>query len=185
MYLVCQGQFDQGIAEFQRSLEVDPLSLANNYNYGLYLYFARRYDEAITQLKKTIELYANYPFPHWGLACVYWNRGMYPEGVEGIIRFFELNGGPQLAALTRESFAKGGMQELRRALVGRLGPYAAYYEAENLAQMGEKDRAFVELNRAYENRESSLIFLRVDRFLDPLRDDPRFKELLTRVGFSQ
>src|SRR5262249_4055208 len=112
-------------------------------------------------------------------------KGMYPEGVEELIKFLELVGNRQLAALMRESFAKGGLQELRRALVGKFGLYNAYNEATNLAQMGEKDRAFAELNRAYENREANMESLKVDPSLDPLRDDPRFKELLTRVGFSQ
>ena len=97
-----------------------------------------------------------------------------------------LLGSPQLVALAREIFAEGGLQELRRAFVGRLGAYGAYTEARNLAQMGEKDRAFAELNRAYENREVNMgLLLKVDPILDPLRDDPRFERLLARVGFSQ
>jgi len=184
VYLIDLGRFDQGFGEFQRSLELDPLSLANNLNYGMYLFLARRYDEAITQLKKTIELDANFPAPHLGLAYAYWSKGMYAEGVEEWIRRYELLGNPQLAALARESFANGGMQELRRAMVGKLAPYDAYGEARNLAQMGEKDRAFAELNKAYENREF-IVSLKVDPFLDPLRDDPRFRELLARIGFPQ
>src|SRR5262249_14770378 len=144
-HLVCQGRFEQGLAEFERSLELDPLSLANNWSYGLYLYYARRYDEAITQLNKTIEMDANFPARHLGLAGDYLIKGMYPEGVEELIKFLELVGNRQLAALMRESFAKGGLQELRRALVGKFGLYNAYNEATNLAQMGEKDRAFAEL----------------------------------------
>ena len=185
VYLANLGRFKQGIAELQRSLELDPLSRANNWNYGYYLYFARRYDEAITQCKKTIELDANFPFPHVVLVYAYWGKGMYPESVEELIKALELVGNRQMAALARESFTKGGLQEVRRALVGKSGPYAAYVEAGNLAQIGEKDRAFAELNRAYENREAGMAHLKVDPQLDPLRDDPRFKELLARVGFSQ
>jgi TolB-like protein/DNA-binding winged helix-turn-helix (wHTH) protein/Tfp pilus assembly protein PilF len=186
VYLIDLGRFDQGFGEFQRSLELDPLSLANNLNYGMYLHLARRYDEAITQLKKTIELDANFPGPHLGLAYAYWSKGMYAEGVKEWIKRLELLGNPQLAALSRESFAKGGMRELRRAMVGKFvfPPYDAYGEARNLAQMGEKDRAFAELNKAYENREF-IVSLKVDPFLDPLRDDPRFRELLARIGFPQ
>ena len=184
-YLANVGRFEQAIAEFQRSLELEPVSLPNNWEYRECLFLARRYDEAIAQGKKTIELDANFLSLHFGLAYAYWGKGMHREGVEEWIGGLEAAGGPQLAALLRERFAKGGMEEFRRAMVGKFGPYSAFFEAQNLAQMGEKDRAFEELNRAYENRENNITTLKVDPFLDPLRNDPRFKTLLARVGFSQ
>ena len=64
----------------------------------------------------------------------------------------------------------------------RRGSYSA---ARIYAELGEKDKAFVALNKAYENRESDLLPIKVDPLLDPLHDDPRFKELLKRVGLPE
>jgi adenylate cyclase len=77
------------------------------------------------------------------------------------------------------------LQELARALFGKSALYGAYDAAITLVMLGDKDKAFAELNRAYENREPHMVYLKVAPRLDPLRDDRRFKELLTRVGFPQ
>ena len=93
----------------------------------------------------------------------------------------------QNAAAIREQFAKNGWQGVMRATIERLeadnsSPYtlAGFY-----AQLGEKDKAFAELNKDYENRAFQMILLKVDWRFDSLRDDSRFQELLRKVGFPQ
>ncbi len=183
--LSAQGRHEEAFAEIRRALEIDPLALPINWFYGHALFHARKYDESIAQLKKTLELDANFPGTHNHLARVYQAKGNYTESVEEYAKYQELIGEHRNAALVRESFAKGGWQGFVRAMVERpdLSPYL---KAHFYAALGEKDKAFAELNKAYENRDGFVVmYLKVDPRLDPLRSDPRFQDLLRRVGFPQ
>jgi len=183
--LSAQGRHEEAFAEIRRALEIDPLALPINWFYGHALFHARKYDESIAQLKKTLELDANFPGTHNHLARVYQAKGNYTESVEEYAKYQELVGEQRNAALVRESFAKGGWQGFVRAMVERpdLSPYL---RAHFYAALGEKDKAFAELNKAYENRDGFVVmYLKVDPRLDPLRSDPRFQDLLRRVGFPQ
>ncbi|MFL6276418.1 MAG: protein kinase domain-containing protein [Blastocatellia bacterium] len=187
-HLVHQGRFEQGLAEYRRALELDPLSLGINCYYSFALYDARRYDEAIAQSKKAMELDAHSFLPYFSLLLPYRAKGMYAEAIEAFAKSLELSGELQKAALVREIFAKGGWQGfLREAAVGGNGPldYGAFSKAVNLGWLGRKDEAFAQLHKAYEDHEWQIVVLKVDPRLDPLRADPRFNELLRRVGFPQ
>ncbi len=181
------GRDKESSAEFRRALEIDPLLLTSNRLYGLSLLYARKYDEAIAQLKKTVELDASFAPAHDSLAQVYLAKGNYAESVEEFAKEQELIGEPQNAVLIRESFARGGWQGFLRAMTGESRPsnLASYRAATFHAALGEKDKAFAELNKGYENREFFIMLLKVDQRLDPLRDDPRFIELIRRVGLPQ
>jgi uncharacterized protein HemY len=130
---------------------------------------------------------ANLPRPHLDLHKVYRIKGNYAESVEEYAKWSELLGRQQDASLMRESFAKEGWQGFLRAMTGTRRPsglkssnVAAFYAA-----LGEKDEAFRELNEGYDKRESDLTWLKVDPQLDPLRDDPRFQELLKRLNLPE
>jgi DNA-binding winged helix-turn-helix (wHTH) protein/tetratricopeptide (TPR) repeat protein len=181
------GRHEEAIAEIRRALEIDPLSLILNRQYGASLLFARRYDAAIAQMKKTVELDANFAVGHSTLSVAYRMRGDYAESVEELAGFQELVGGEQTAALMRESFAEGGWRGFLRAMTGEPRPshLTPYNLATFHAELGEKDRAFAELNKAYQNREAILGLLNVDPRFDSLRDDPRFQDLLRRFRFTQ
>lgn len=180
------GRHEEAFAKYRRALEIEPLSLRNNRNYGEGLIHARRYDEAIAQLKKTLELDANFLAAHVSLGFVYQLKGNYAESVEERAKVSELQGNPQRAGKLRESFAKGGWEGFLRYATGDRGPANASYPLATFhAAFGEKDKAFAELNRSYENREYFMTLLKVDPRLDPLRDDPRFAELMRRVGLPQ
>jgi len=176
------GRFEESDAMARRGLEIEPFSLILNREYGSNLFFARRYDEAIAQLKKTIELDASFPSAHYGLALAYWMKGNYAEAVEEQAKYQELINEPNKAASLRESFTKGGWQGFLRTITDdsrqidlSWDDLTAYYTT-----LGEKDKAFELLIKRFENREvrpGSLI----DPRFDPLRDDPRFEELVRRV----
>ena len=176
------GRHEEAIAEIRRALEIDPLSLLLNRQYGASLLFARQYDSAIEQMKKTVELDANFAVGHSTLSVAYRMKGDYAESVEELARFQELIGGAETAALMRESFARGGWQGFLRAMTaeGRPANLTPYNVATFHAALGEKDKAFVELNRAYQNREGILGLLKVDPRFDSLHDDPRFEDLASR-----
>lgn len=181
------GRHDQAVAEMRRALELDPLSLIGNKLYGDSLYFARRYEEAVVQLNKTLELDSSFAVPHRVLGYIHEMRGDYKAAVEEFAKFQELNGNTDMAAAIRRSFAEGGWQGYLRIMIGKHRPanLPSYMAARFHASLGETAKAFSELNKAYENREFFLVLLKVDPVLDPLRADPRFTELVRKVGFPE
>jgi tetratricopeptide (TPR) repeat protein len=180
------GRHEEALAESRRALEIEPLSLVINRAYGDRLFFARRYDDAIAQLKKTLELDAAFPSAHYTLALAYQMRADHAEAVEEHAQYQELIGERQKAALIRESYARGGWQGFLRTITDERLRFnlswddlTAYYAA-----LGEKDKAFANLNKAYENG-ARLVNLKVDPRLDSLRDDPRFADLIRKGGLPQ
>jgi TolB-like protein/Flp pilus assembly protein TadD len=180
------GRPEESFAEFRRALELDPLSLIINRMYGECLFHARKYDESITQLRKTLELNANFTLTHSSLSSAYQLKGNYAAAVQEFAKEEELRNRFENAAVIRESFAKGGWQGFLRAMTGTRQPdNLEFYEVATFhAALGEKDQAFVELNKSYEKRENALVWLKVDPRLDPLRDDPRFADLMRRMGLQ-
>ena len=176
------GRPAEGMAELRRALELEPFSSVVNRLYGEVLAFSRRYDEGLAQLKKTVEMDPGFPTTYFALSNVYRLMGKYAESVEAYARFQELYDRPQTAAFARASFAAGGWQGFLRDMTARrpegLSPYMA---AVFFAQLGEKDKAFTELDKAFETREYMLRFLKIDPSVDTLRDDPRFRVLMRRM----
>jgi TolB-like protein/tetratricopeptide (TPR) repeat protein len=188
------GHQDEGIAEVRRAVELDPLSLIINRSFGDMFLFARRYDEAIEQYRKTIEIDPNWSSAHLLLAQAYEAKGMYGEAVAEYAKARELGlsgGNKQDAAAALDSYAKGGWKGyLEYALTSRkerskqtyVSPYSI---AAGYARLGEKDEAFAWLEKAYQERNYRMTLLKVDPQLDSLRSDPRFADLLRRVGLTQ
>ncbi len=183
--LVSLGRFDEGLAELRRAVEIEPFSLPANFSYGIKLYQARKYPEAITQLNKALELDNRFPGAISVLAWAYESNKNYAEAVSMISRSMELSGQEQRSEEIREVFANQGWEGVLRlrAATPRPDSQEPYFLAGFYAQKGEKDKAFAELEKAYQNRTFLLGSLKVDTRLDPLRDDPRFHELLKKVGF--
>ena len=185
--LACAGRFDESAVEYQRALELEPLSLPINWDYGRLLYNWRKYDEALTQYKKTIDLDPGFARVRRTLVELYRFKGDYPNAIVEMARYFEVRGQPQLALLTRETFAKDGWSGFLRLVVEEDSPLKerSWAKAKAYLELGDKDKAFAELNSAYEGRESSLCWLKVEPQLDSLRSDPRYQELLQKSGIPQ
>ena len=183
--LSCAGRFDESATEYQRALELEPLSLPINWDYGRLLYNWRKYDEALSQYKKTIDLDPGFARVRRTLVELYRLKGDHPNAIEEMARYFEVRGQPQLALLTRETFARDGWSGFLHLVVEEDSPLKerSWAKAKAYLELGDKDKAFAELNSVYENHESSLCWLKVEPQLDPLRSDPRYQELLQKVGF--
>ncbi|HEU4509774.1 MAG TPA: protein kinase [Pyrinomonadaceae bacterium] len=186
--LIHQGRFDEGLAEVRRALELDPLSLITNLVLGMGLNSARRYDEAIAQLQKTLELDPNFADANGFLAQSFAHKGMYAEAVAANARQMALEGAPPaVIEAAKNAFAKSGWQGYLRFLLKTLESRENPARLEAIAilygQLGEKDKAFEWLEKAYNERADGLALLKVDPWYDPLRSDPRFTDLLRRVGF--
>jgi tetratricopeptide (TPR) repeat protein len=186
-HLMFLGKFEPAERELRRALELEPLSPIINFAYGGLLIASRRYDEAIAHLKKSLELDEEYWLAHANLARAHQLKRNYQASIEERVRVAEINENTKLAAGIRESFERGGWEGYQRFAIrefegDRRGFYAA---SRDYADLGEKDKAFAALNTAYENRESDLLWVKVDPLLDPLRNDPRFQELLKKIGFPE
>jgi serine/threonine-protein kinase len=193
-YLEMMGRRDESLAERRQALELDPLSVSINFELGIAYYYGRDYDRAIQQFQKTLELDPNSPLVHWALPAAYEQKGMYDQAIVGFKKGVALRGG------TEWSFSKSGLGHVygvsgkkaeARAVLDELKQASRqeYVPADSIALvyagLGEKDQAFTWLEKAYEEHAFKMAWLKVDPQWDSLRSDPRFADLLRRVGLPQ
>jgi serine/threonine protein kinase/TolB-like protein/Flp pilus assembly protein TadD len=193
------GRFEESVAEYQRALELDPLSLAISTDFGMVYYHARQYDRAIEQLRKVIEIDPNYVRTHFYLAQVYEEKGMFEEALAELERGSVLEGDSltELAngkAAIRNAFRSAGARgywRMRLQIVKEevRKKKRVYFMGSSTdlailhARAGERDQAFEWFEKVYQDREPSLLWLKVAPDCDNLRSDPRFTNLLKRVNF--
>ena len=180
------GRHDEALAENRRALDIEPSSLLFNLVYGTNLFYARRYDEARAQANKVIEMDPKYPAAHSQLGSIYAIQGKYAEAVDAFARSREYQGDiDNSAPKMRKSFAEGGWREyIRRGTADPRTQNFPYTMARLYLQLGDNNEAFAQLNKSYEIREQALTRVKVDPRLDSLREDPRYHELLNKVGLS-
>jgi TolB-like protein/Tfp pilus assembly protein PilF len=184
------GKPDEALAEINRAIELDPLSLIINTDKGRILYYARRNDEAIRQLQETLKMNADFGTAHNILGWCYAAKGMYDQAVAEIQRARDLGVG-QGGTFGRiaYAYARGGKPaEARKVLdelMQRNRSVSPYTLAVIYGALGERERAFTLLQQGFDERAAGQSYTKVDPALDPLRDDPRFAELLRRAGFPQ
>ena len=188
--LMARARPEEATKAFSRAVELDPISIPSNLGLGWSLYFSRRFDLAVTQFQRTLELAPNLPMALYGLGLTYHHRR---EGALGNEAFqhADLSSGGDAAPimLLAVTSALAGNRAESAAQLARLEEAAqrsyvpAVYFAFVYATWNELDRAFDWLNRAYDERSSYLIYLRIQPALHNLRADPRYFELVRRVGF--
>ena len=194
------GNGDQALSEINKAIELDPLSMVINNQKGRVIDFGGKRDEATAQFKKTIELFPDAASPRNNLADVYEAKGMYSEAVEQRLIQIKLLFGvsPENIKDLQLAFEKDGykgfvqkqidiqLDSQRSSLEKDKNAYLpAFRIAETYARLQDKDKAFEYLNKAYDQREPQIAELKIRLPLSFLRDDPRFKELLKRVGIPE
>ena len=191
-FLVAMGRHEEAVAEARRAYELDPLSLPVNLNVGWVFYRARQQDRAIEQFRKTLELDQNFSPAHFFLGHAYEQKGMYEEALAEFQKAISLSGrNPRLLSVLGHGYAVSGRTQEAMKVYDELGEMEkksyvpSYHFALIHAGLGNKDRAFEWLERAYEERSVYLVFLNADPRLDGLRPDPRFADLLRRVGLPR
>lgn len=187
--LLLLGRIDESLVESQKFLEIDPVSEAPIGHLCYHYLFARRYDDAITQCRKDIQLYPDTP-QGYTLADAYYHKGMFREAAEEYFRAFKQDGrAADVIDGYRQAFAKSGMAGFYRHWIERLKSESAdeYPEdiAEFYARLNEKDNAFQWLERAYAEHSVGLVRLKEELGFDNLRSDPRYADLVRRVGLPQ
>ena len=185
------GRSEEAIAEGARAVELDPLSLIINALNGYHLHLARRDDEAIARLKKTVELDSNFWIAHQFLGMAYIEKKMYPEAISEFSQAVKLSGGnSEPLALNGYVSVLSGDAAKGRAVLKELKSLESqrYLPPSNLAllsyALGEKDEAFRLLEKAYQDRDIRLCRLKVDSKWDSMRSEPRFVEILKRIGLQ-
>jgi TolB-like protein/cytochrome c-type biogenesis protein CcmH/NrfG len=191
-YLSWRGRFPESIAEIRRAQELDPLSLIINAGVGFAFYQARRYDQATDQLVKTVEMDTNFYPAHAFLARVHTKTGRSKEAITEFQTAIKLSGGnARLVAELGYAYAvsqdraraRGVLSDLKNLSKEKYVP--PYSIAIIYAGLGERDQAFQWLEKSYEERSGRMVELGVDPMLDSLRSDPRFQDLLRRVGLPE
>jgi len=188
--LSATGRLEEGIRTAQRGVEVDPLSVVLAADMANATYLARRYDEAIKQYQKSLEMDPNHFGGLAGLGEVYELKGMHDEAIKSFQKAIAVGGRTSgLLAFLGHAYATSGKQAEAQKLLAELNEMSkqAYVSPYDLAVLyvglGDKERAIEQLNKAYEDRAGWIMYLNVEPIFDPLRADPRFGELVSRMKF--
>jgi tetratricopeptide (TPR) repeat protein len=182
------GRFDEAVAEGKRAEELDPVSPIIGADLGHILFFARRFDESIKQLNRTIELDPNWYLAHALLCQAYDLKGQFGQAVSECQKARELNDDPWVLSYLAQAYGRSGRREEATKVLGQMHELAkqryvpAYGFGQAYAALGDKDQAFQWLERSLQDRAWDITFLKVDPSMDSLRSDPRFSDLVKRVG---
>jgi TolB-like protein/DNA-binding winged helix-turn-helix (wHTH) protein/Flp pilus assembly protein TadD len=186
--LSAMGEFERAIAEEKRALELDPISPIINADLGTVYTLARRYDEAIAQLRDTVEMNPQF---YGGHRCLGWAlelKGATGEAIAEYHKAFELSDDPMMLAMLAHAEASIGKQNQARQILSQLTEEAkaryvpAYAFAVIYLALGEKDHALDWLEQAARDHDGFYTnLIKVEPFLDPLRGDPRFETLVSRI----
>ena len=188
------GREHEAITEVNRAHQLDPLSPIVSTQVGYIHALIRQYDQAIETCKKSAKENPTFGRAHFCLAFAYWGKRMYPQVIEELRAYGQLSGdrnASDYVSAMAEGFRSGGWKgalikgiETRKAQ--RKTRYSSAYDIATLyADLGDKDEAFRWLNIAYQERDPGLLALKTDFLLDSLRSDPRFAELVRKVGLPK
>ena len=187
--LLIKGRTNEAIAMSKTSFDLDPLSSRTGKALAHTYYFAGRYDEALEQSRKTLELFPNYELIFLG--PIYEQKGMYDQAIEGFLRT-EKGWGLSDASVTtlRKAYKTSGQTGYwrKRLELGEVEakqkPVSPVFMAQLYTRVGDKHRAFESLQRAYDLHDMSLIFIKVDPVWKSLHSDARFTDLLDRLHLN-
>lgn len=191
-HLIYMGRVDESIPEMKRALELDPLAGNKHNSLGAALFLAGRYDEALEQFRQTPDPDANSDVRHRRMAAIYERRGMEKEALAELLTALRLGGKKELAGLVeqkylasgyaeaKKTYLRGDIRELHRNV--KYGHLPAFFIACDYALLGEKDKAFGWLEKAFRERDPTLTHLKTEHSLESVRSDSRFQDLLRRMG---
>ena len=194
-HLSCAARFDEAIAEMKRARELDPLSSNKQQSLAATLYRAGRYDEALQQFREVPDGDVNAERRHRWMATIYERKGRQKEAMAELLTALRVAGEKDLAERVERKYVSYGFFEAKKTFLwgdirekqkrAKTGvvqrSWISYWIAADYAMLGETDKAFEWLDKAF--REGpNLMYLKVDDNFEPLRSEPRFQELVRRIG---
>ena len=190
--LFALGQMENAAQQMQRARQLDPLSVPCNLGVGWAFYYQRKYDEAIAQYKRTLEIAPDLPMVLYELGLAYQNSGRYDEALAVFEKAYARSGGEAAAVmLLGHLYALLGRRddaERHRTILAEMAQrqyVPPLYTAFIFAGEGNTDEAFAWFDLACQERSNYMIYLAVEPSLDVIRDDPRYLDLLRRVGLPR
>jgi TolB-like protein/Tfp pilus assembly protein PilF len=190
-WLLCQGRTEEALVWSRRARELDPLGVTGLSN-GWILFNARRYDEAIGELRSVLAVHPDYATAYWFLGYALIAKGQSEEAISVLEKTVSLmDRSPGSLEFLATAYAHAGRRREALRLINELKQRrkTSYVSADALVDpylaLGDYDEAFVWLERAYQEKSGGLQYLKVDPFFDPVRKDPRFVDLVHRVGLDQ
>lgn len=191
-YLARVGRLDEALERARNAQQLDPLSRVINTGLGWILFFAGRIDEALDQYRGTIELDPSFAPARWRLGEAYARKGLFDEALDELQKAARLSGRTSFVlARLAHGFAISGRRDEAIGIIEELREraghqYVSPYDIAIVhAGLGEHDKTFEWLERAYEGRACWLSFIGVEPIFDAMRSDSRFDSLLQRVGLKK
>jgi len=187
--LMVEGRYEEALAETRQALELEPALPIFRVVKAEILYHARRYDQAIEETTAVIKSHPEFVFAYYWLGCAYQAKKMYPEAIATFERARKMTGDwPFIIMATGHAQALAGntveatnaINKLTQMKQTRVIP--DIYLAAIYVGLGDKDQAFHYLDAAYQERVDRLVYLNVEPMSDPLRSDPRFAQLMAKIG---
>jgi tetratricopeptide (TPR) repeat protein len=187
-YLVIMQRLDEAVNESERARDLDPFDFYANEWLGQALYHARRYDDALRQLRRTLEMFPDRGQRlYWEIACVYEQNRMFAEAFAARQQMLRLDQDPNVAALVTplgEAYKRAGWRGYLLK-VTQLEEQGHLCEVHEYALLNDEPRAMTCLERAYGEHSVAALFIRTAPELDSIRSSPRFRDLVRRFGFPQ
>ena len=191
-FLTATGRLEEAVQEMKKALELDPASLVMNTFMGATLSYTGRYDEAIDQCRRTIQMDPNFAVAHWHLGLAYEQKQLLDEAIEEFRKAISLSGGsPLMKAALARAYAKAQKTHEANEMLNELNElakrqYASAYELATIyVALGNNEEGFQLLAKAYAEHSFHLVNLNVSPHFKSVRSDPRFQDLVQRLGLSK
>jgi len=192
LYLAAMGRAQEALAEIQQAQSLDPLSLIMRTAVGRVMHFAGQYENAISQYRAALEMDSSFGEAHYDLGLTYLEQGKVDAAIEEIQTGMKLAGSrPVLLAVLGNAFARANRTDDAKDILSKLEEIATTRHVAALNRvyvhlgLSEFDEAFRSLERAYLERAGLLVHIKVEPLFAPLRSDPRYSDLLRRMGLPQ
>jgi serine/threonine protein kinase/Tfp pilus assembly protein PilF len=188
-YLAAVGKLPEAVSEGKMAQDLDPLSISINTGLDTLYYLQRDYDKALAQCRKALEISPDAGTIHYDLFDIYSAKSMHDQAIDELEKEIGSEGGPGESASIDQSYKQNGYAgAMRRAIEiasnTSVEDYDPYLAAKGYMLLGDKDKAFVWLNKAAD-AHSQILFIKSDPYWDSVRSDPRYADLLRRIRLPQ
>jgi TolB-like protein len=190
-YLELAGRLDEAIIETKRGVDLDPTNLILSNEFAWAYYLSHRFNEAIPLYRKNLEMDPNFVYSSYEISQTFIAKGMYREAIAELNRIRPISGdwsfilaelGCAQAGLGKRAEVESIIEELKKRMASEyIDPVVIAYI---YLALDNRDQAFVWLEKAYQERAGNVLWLKVEPKMDPLRSDPRFAELMRRMGLE-